>query len=107
MQAHKPKIERPRLDRPVSVIVPRSLREADAATYAGFSGSYLRNLRGADMRRLSKGYAILGPRWVNVGSAVRYFREDLDEWLDSHRLDPGQGDPQYRVFDAAASEVVR
>lgn len=83
----------PRLERPVSVIMPRSLREHDAASYCGFSSSYFRNLRVADARRQARGEEIEGPRWVNFGTAIRYFREDLDEWLDAHRIDPGQGDP--------------
>ena len=83
----------PRLDRPVSVVTPRALRENDAATYVGFSASYLRNQRVADMRLLAKGKPIEGPRWINVGTAVRYLREDLDAWIDSFRTDPGQGDP--------------
>jgi hypothetical protein len=86
--------EHPRLDRPISVIAPRSLREQDAAAYCGFSGSYLRNLRVADMRRLERGEDIQGPRWTHFGTAVRYMREDLDDWIDSHRTDPAQADPR-------------
>ena len=82
-----------RLDRPISVIAPRALREHDAATYVGFSGSYLRNTRVADMRRAAKDEPILGPRWVHFGVAVRYLREDLDAWIDAQRNDPGQCDP--------------
>ena len=82
-----------RLDRPISVIAPRALREGDAAVYVGFSSSYLRNERVADIRRRRAGKSIKGPQWVNVGTAVRYLREDLDAWIDSHRTDPGQGDP--------------
>ena len=44
-----------RLDRPISVIVPRAMRETDAGTYTGFSPSYLRNQRAADMRALRRG----------------------------------------------------
>lgn len=82
-----------RLDRPISMIVPRSLREQDAAAYVGFSSSYLRNTRVADMRSEAAGLPIKGPRWINVGAAVRYLRDDLDAWIDSFRVDPGQGDP--------------
>jgi predicted DNA-binding transcriptional regulator AlpA len=83
-----------RLDRPVSVIIPRALREQDAAAYSGFSSSHLRNQRAADMRALKAGATIKGPRWVTIGTAVRYLREDLDDWLNAHRVDPGQGDPE-------------
>ena len=93
MQTSQDGANAPRLDRPVSLVNPRALREHDAATYVGFSSSYLRNKRVADMRRLSKGAPIEGPRWINVGTAVRYLREDLDDWLNAFRLDPSQGDP--------------
>jgi len=66
-------------------IAPRAMREADAAAYLAFSGSYLRNERVADMRRQREGQPIRGPRWVNVNSAVRYLREDLDAWIESKR----------------------
>lgn len=85
-----------RLDRPISVITPRALREQDAATYLGFSASYLRNTRVADMRKAASGKPIEGPSWINIGSAVRYLREDLDAWIDSFRTDPGHGDPVAR-----------
>lgn len=75
-------------------LTPRSLRENDAAAYCGFSGSYFRNLRTADLRRQAKGQAIEGPRWLNVGTAVRYLREDLDAWLDGHRVVPDQAEPE-------------
>ena len=66
---------------------PRSLRERDASNYLGFCPSYLRNLRVADSRRKARGEPIAGPRWVTFGTAIRYFKEDLDEWLDAHRVD--------------------
>ncbi len=93
MQKFEDGAQAPRLDRLVPVITPRALREQDAAAYCAMSSSYLRNTRVADMRRLSKGEPIEGPRWINVGTAVRYLRDDLDDWLNAFRLDPGQGDP--------------
>lgn len=83
-----------RLDRPISVIAPRSLREQDAASYIGFSASYLRNQRVADVRAMRRGDAMKGPRWVTIKTAIRYLREDLDDWLNAGRTDPGQGDPE-------------
>lgn len=83
-----------RLDRPISVIVPRALRESDAAAYIGFSPSYLRNQRVSDVRALRRGDGIKGPRWVTIETAIRYLREDLDDWLNANRVDPGQGDPE-------------
>lgn len=79
---------------PLSVITPRALRENEAAQYLGFSASYVRNTRTADMRAIRQGMPIKGPRWVVVETAIRYLREDLDDWLNQHRIDPGQYDPQ-------------
>ena len=93
MQTNPDSKTTPRLERPVSVVTPRAMREQDAASYVAMSSSYLRNTRLADMRRLAKGQAISGPRWVNIGAAVRYLREDLDAWIDSFRIDPGHADP--------------
>ena len=72
-------------DRPALVVAVRALREPEAAAYVGFSASYLRNTRVADMRKAAAGGAIDGPRWIHVGTAVRYLREDLDAWLDTFR----------------------
>lgn len=72
-------------ERPAPRIAPRALRENDAAAYCGFSGSYLRNLRCADKGRREDGEPIKGPPWIVIGGAVRYLKEDLDAWLDSHR----------------------
>ncbi len=72
-------------ERPAVLLNPRSLRERDAALYTGFSASYLRNLRTQDMRRRQRGEGICGPKWVNFGTAVRYYVEDLDAWLDRER----------------------
>lgn len=83
--------------RPPSVIAPRALRENEAAQYLGFSSSYLRNTRVADMRARREGKATKGPRWVTIDTAVRYLREDLDDWLNQHRIDPGQGDLTVKV----------
>lgn len=71
----------------VTVIAPRALREAEAAQYLGFSSSHIRNTRTADLRARREGRPIKGPRWVTIGTAVRYLREDLDDWLERHRVD--------------------
>lgn len=90
----KPQAPLLRLDRPISIILPRAMREQDAAAYVGFSASYLRNQRTADMRAIRAKQVIRGPRWVVVETSIRYLREDLDDWLNARRIDPGQGDPQ-------------
>lgn len=100
MEAREETKPTPKLDRPVSVIIPKALREQDAAAYVGFSSSHLRNQRAADMRAIKTGAGIKGPRWVTIGSAVRYLREDLDDWLNAHRVDPGQGDPEVQEVAA-------
>jgi predicted DNA-binding transcriptional regulator AlpA len=51
--------------------------ERDASHLTGFSTSYLRQAR---MRRV-------GPPFIKVGRAVRYRVEDLDQFLDSHRVE--------------------
>jgi len=58
----------------------RSLTEEQAAEYLSISRSVLRKSRmdGERENRLS------GPPWIKMGSrAVRYLKEDLDQWLES------------------------
>lgn len=68
-------------------IAPRTLREAEAAAYTGFSRSFLKNARCSDTRALAKGEAIKGPRWLNLAGAIRYEVSELDAWLDRGRLE--------------------
>lgn len=75
-----------RKHRPPSVIVPRALREKEAAQYLGLSPSFLRNTRVADMRALRESKPGKGPRWVTLATAVRYLVTDLDAWLVQHRV---------------------
>lgn len=90
---------------PIGLLAPRSLREKDAATYIGFSPSYLRNLRVADMRSLRRGQSIKGPVWITVQTAVRYLKEDLDNWLNAIRIDFISGDPAQKV-NLACTDIV-
>jgi hypothetical protein len=54
-----------------------TLDERDASRFIGFSQSYLRQQR---MRNT-------GPAFVRVGRAVRYRVEDLERFLDQHRVE--------------------
>jgi hypothetical protein len=60
----------------------RSFDVNGAATYTGFSASWLRKKR----LRSPDDPGIAGPPFIKLGShpraAVRYLREDLDRWLD-------------------------
>lgn len=67
-----------------SNIMPRALRERDAAIYVGLSSSFLRNTRARDIRHKANGQALEGPIWFNIGGAVLYMLEDLDTWLEHH-----------------------
>lgn len=51
--------------------------ERDAASYVGFTDSYLRSAR-------AKGR---GPAFIRIGRAIRYRIKDLDTWLAKHRVD--------------------
>ena len=61
----------------------RALGEADAARYIAMSRSFLRQSR-MDGDRASR---TPGPRYLKIGRAVRYLREDLDRWLEQFRPD--------------------
>ena len=55
---------------------PELLRTASAAAVAGLSASTLNKLR------CTGG----GPAFLKLGRAVRYKRDDLEDWLDSQRI---------------------
>jgi len=60
----------------------RAFREREAAAYIGMSTSFLRQ----DRMNGSRETRTPGPRWIKVGRAIRYLKEDLDIWLDEHRV---------------------
>ena len=62
-------------------LLPRSLSEAEAAQYICMSRSFLRQSR-MDGKRDSRTPA---PPFIKIGRAVRYLREDLDQWLDEQQ----------------------
>ena len=59
----------------------RALTEQDAAQYICMSRSFLRQSR-MDGRRDTRTPA---PPFIKIGRAVRYLREDLDQWLDEQQ----------------------
>lgn len=61
----------------------RGLTEEEAAFYIGMSRSYLRQDR-MHGRRENR---TPGPRWVRIGRAIRYLKDDLDSWLEQYRVD--------------------
>jgi predicted DNA-binding transcriptional regulator AlpA len=64
----------------------RAFNEFEAANYLGMSASYLRISR-MDGDRANR---TPGPSFIKVGKAVRYLKEDLDAWLEAHRVTRGK-----------------
>lgn len=69
----------------VQRIEPRAYDTQGAATYCGKSMSSIRNTRYEDMDRIKEGKSPKGPQWVMQGRNIRYYKEDLDTWLDSFK----------------------
>ena len=59
----------------------RAFTEQETAIYIGMSRSFLRQSRMEGVRK----NRTIAPPYVKVGRAVRYLKEDLDQWLDSHK----------------------
>ncbi|MDO6421741.1 helix-turn-helix transcriptional regulator [Saccharophagus degradans] len=60
-------------------VQPKALTEIEAAKYIGMSRSFLAQAR-MDGPRNNRTPA---PRFIKIGRAVRYLRQDLDAWLDN------------------------
>ena len=59
-----------------------TLTEKEASEYIGMSRSFLRQDR-------MNGYRVNrtpGPTFMKLGRSIRYSKQDLDEWLDKHRM---------------------
>lgn len=72
-------------------IEKRAFTEIEASTYISMSRSFLRQSR-MEGNRDTRTPA---PKFIKVGRAVRYLKEDLDAWLDSfyrqsHLMDQGE-----------------
>ena len=63
-------------------IEKRALTDPEASKYIGMSESFLRQSRmNGDRQNRTP-----GPLYIKIGRAVRYLIEDLDAWLDEHRV---------------------
>lgn len=62
-------------------VAKRVYTEQETSTYIGMSRSFLRQSR-MEGHRQNRTEA---PPFIKIGRVVRYFKEDLDQWLDSHR----------------------
>ncbi len=60
----------------------RAYTEMEAALYTGMSRSFLRKYRLSSTRRRRP----TGPRFVKIGRSIRYLQDDLDRWLERHRV---------------------
>ena len=61
----------------------RAFKEPEAAEYLAVSRSFLRQdrMNGPRERRTA------GPRYIRIGRAIRYLKEDLDAWsIDLGRM---------------------
>lgn len=58
------------------------LTSKEAAVYIGMSHSFLRQDRMNGYRE----NRTPGPVFVKLGKSVRYLKEDLDAWLNTHRV---------------------
>ena len=61
------------------------LTEQEASEYIGMSRSFLRQDRMNGIRK----NRTPGPSFIKVGRSVRYLKDDLDNWIQSHRVDRG------------------
>ena len=61
---------------------PDLLNDAEAAAYIGMSESWLRNGRSQQRPNM--------PRYLKTSNRVRYRRADLDRWLASQVVEPGE-----------------
>ncbi len=61
-------------------IEKRAYTEQETAAYIGMSRSFLRQARMEGQRK----NRTEAPPFIKIGRAVRYLKEDLDLWLESH-----------------------
>ncbi|MFL7025449.1 helix-turn-helix domain-containing protein [Enterovibrio norvegicus] len=59
----------------------RAYTEQETSAYIGMSRSFLRQSR-MEGHRQNRTEA---PPFIKIGRAVRYLKEDLDQWLDNQR----------------------
>ncbi|EKO3557546.1 DNA-binding protein [Vibrio cincinnatiensis] len=74
--------------------IKRAFTEQETAHYIGMSRSFLRQARMEGHRH----NRTIAPPFIKIGRAVRYLKDDLDQWLDSHaRLDHLSQGGQYHA----------
>jgi predicted DNA-binding transcriptional regulator AlpA len=64
-----------------ATVEKRAYTEQETAEYIGMSRSFLRQSR-MDGHRKNRTVA---PPFIKIGRAVRYLKEDLDNWLDKQQ----------------------
>lgn len=64
------------------ILIPKTLTEAEAATYLGLSRSTLRQGR-CEGRRENR---MPPPPYIKLGRKILYLREDLCRWLENYRV---------------------
>jgi len=64
----------------VTTVDKRAYTEQETSAYIGMSRSFLRQARMEGQRQNRTD----APPFIKIGRAVRYLKEDLDRWLDSH-----------------------
>lgn len=60
-----------------------TLTEKEAAEYIGMSRSFLRQDRMNGIREKRTP----GPKFLKIGRSIRYLKDDLDAWLNQHRVE--------------------
>ncbi|CAH0535372.1 hypothetical protein VST7929_02951 [Vibrio stylophorae] len=63
-----------------STIIKRAYTEQETSAYIGMSRSFLRQSRMDGLRN----HRTDAPPFIKIGRTVRYLKEDLDAWLESH-----------------------
>lgn len=59
------------------------MSERDVAAHCAMSARFFKALRKADSKRIACGEQIQGPRWIVIGSIVRYPRDAVESWLST------------------------
>ncbi|HEV2614828.1 MAG TPA: DNA-binding protein [Gammaproteobacteria bacterium] len=67
------------------------LNEAETAEYIGMSRSYLRQ----DRMNRTRENRTPGPSFLKIGRTIRYFKADLDAWLEKYRVYRDENIPTY------------
>jgi hypothetical protein len=65
----------------MSNVAPRLLDDQQAGDYIGFSQSFMRNQRYAEVKRIAVGEQPIAPHHIRVGRRIRYTIESLDAWI--------------------------